>query len=228
MKCAASLSLAAALLFACSSGGSGGVAPGTDGGNGGADGGVDGNGNTTKCPYPAGPYGTQVGDVVDGSLSWAGYVDDAAQATTVTMSDYYDCDGTKGINAVLVDESAVWCGDCISEAMQIAPMLSAQWKSEGVKLVVLMAQNADTANPGPASLEDALTWRNEFALITGTAVCADPQWTERVWGIPASSGAENGFPTNTIVDPRTMKIVAIQPASVFGTVDNLAKANGGS
>jgi hypothetical protein len=225
MKCA--VSLAAAVLLACSSKGGGGDAANADGGtSGGGD--AANAADAGKCAYPAGPYGTQVGDLVDGSLTWAGYVDDAGQPTNVTMADYYDCDGSKGINAVLVDESAVWCADCINEAMQIAPMLSAQWKTEGVKLLVLMAQNANTTNPGPATLQDALDWRNEFALVTGTTVCADPQWTERTWGIPPSSGAENGFPTNTVVDPRTMRIVAIQPASVFGTVDNLAKANGGS
>lgn len=179
------------------------------------------------CTYPAGPYGDQPGDIVDGTLSWQGYVDDATQPSTVTMADYFDCDGTKGIRALLVDESAVWCGDCVNQAMMIEPLLSAQWKTEGVKLLVLMAQNADTAHPAPATIGDALTWRNEFALVTGSAVCADPQWTEKTWGIAPSSGAVNGFPTDAIVDPRTMKIVAVQPASVFGTIDNLAKANGG-
>jgi hypothetical protein len=196
----------------CSSGGAG---------RGASDGGPPPNG----CTYPAGPYGDQVGDVVDGTLSWQGYVDDATQPSTVTMADVFDCDGTKGIRAVLVDESAVWCGDCVNQAMTIEPLLSAQWKTEGVRLVVLMAQNADSAHPGPATIGDALTWRNEFALVTGTAVCADPQWTEKTWGTAPSGG--NGFPTDTIVDPRTMKIVAVQPASVFGTIDNLAKANGG-
>lgn len=176
--------------------------------------------SSSACSYPPGPYGTRVGDVVDPSLTWQGYVDDSGQATTIGTGDFLDCDGSKSVRALLIDESATWCGDCVSEATRIEPLVGAKWKNEGVRVVTLMAQDAQAS---PATTDTALSWRNEFVLTTG-AVCADPAWTMKRWGV-AQGGGDNGFPTNILVDPRTMRIVAIQPPDLEGTVDNLARAN---
>jgi hypothetical protein len=172
----------------------------------------------STCVYPAGPYGTAVGDVIDPSLSWQGYVEDGTQAATVGVKEYYDCDGTRGVTALLLDESATWCVNCVNEAHQIGPE-EAAWESQGVHVVTLMAQDQQT---DPATLGTALSWRNEYALTSG-AVCADPQWTLKLWGGAGPSG--NGFPTNILIDPRTMKIVSIQPTDLQGTVQNLAASN---
>ncbi len=174
---------------------------------------------STACTPPSGPYGTSVGDVIDPGLAWQGYVNDSGQATTVRLADYYDCDGTRGVRALVVDESAQWCPDCQSQTQTIAPLVSGKWKSEGAVLVMLMAQDA---NENPATLDTALTWRNEFALTTG-AVVADPAWTTKLWSGATSAG--NAFPTTVVVDPRTFRIVAFQPTDLEGTVDNLAISN---
>lgn len=167
----------------------------------------------------SGPYGTSIGDVVDPSLSWQGYVDDSGQTTTVRLSDYYDCDGSRGVRALVVDESALWCPTCQSQAQTLEMLAPGKWKSEGAVLLVLMAQDAQE---NPATLDTALTWRNEFALTTA-AVVADPAWTTKLWG--GATGEGNGFPTDIVIDPRTFRIVAFQPADLAGTVDNLATAN---
>jgi hypothetical protein len=182
--------------------------------------GAEGHG-ASACSYPPGPYGTTVGAVVDPTLSWQGYLDDGTTATTVTMKDYYDCDGSQGVDAVLVDEAAQWCADCASQASNLAPQVSTSWKSQGVHVITLLAEDEQE---NPATLATALSWRNEYSLTAG-AVCADPKWTTKLWG--HASGGGNGFPTNVVIDPRTMKIVAIQPTDVAGTVTNLAAANGG-
>ena len=183
--------------------------------------GAPGGHEATVCSYPAGPYGNRVGDVVDPTLSWQGYLDDGTQAQPVAMSQYLDCDGSKGVNALLLDESATWCTECESQAQRIAPEVTSSWKSQGVHVVTLMAEDQ---SEGPATLATALSWRNEYSLTAG-AVCADPAWTTKLWGGAPAGG--NGFPTNVVIDPRTMKIVALQPADVDGTVTNLAAANGG-
>ena len=192
------------LASACSSGSGGAAAP---------------SGAATHCVYPAGPYGTNEGDVVDPSLKWQGFVDDAGNPTTIAIRDYFDCDGSKGVHALVLDESATWCADCAKQSAMVAPLLSAKWKDEGVSLVVLMAQDQQG---NAASLDTALSWRNEYALTTG-AVCADPAWTMKVWGGASASG--NGFPMDAVVDPRTMKIVRLQPNDLEGTVVNLALSN---
>jgi hypothetical protein len=176
----------------------------------------------TACAYPAGPYGTNVGDVVDPTLSWQGYLDDGTTAQTVAMKDYLDCDGSKGINALLLDESATWCSDCEAQAQRLAGEVGTTWASQGVHVVTLMAQDQTES---PATLATALSWRNEYALTTG-AVCADPAWTTKLWNGASAGG--NGFPTNVVIDPRTMKIVALKDgADLDDTVTNLAVANGG-
>jgi hypothetical protein len=181
-----------------------------------------GAGAPAACTYPAGPYGTRVGDVVDPSLSWQGYLDDGTTPANVSVKSYYDCDGSQGITALLLDESATWCVNCENEAQQIAPDVTSTWKSQGIHLVTLMAQDQQT---DPATLDTALSWRNEYELTAG-ATCADPDWTLKLWG--GATGNGNGFPTNVLIDPRTMKIVAIQPSDLVGTVQNLAGSNGGT
>jgi hypothetical protein len=160
-----------------------------------------------------------VGAVVDPSLTWQGYKDDSGSAGTVSIADYFDCDGSRGVNALLLDESATWCPDCLNEASKIAPQVTSSWASAGVRVITLMSQDQQQK---PASLDTALSWRNEYALTSG-AVCADPKWTTRLWGGASASG--NGLPTNVLIDPRTMKIVAMQPSDLEGTVGNLASAN---
>jgi hypothetical protein len=160
-----------------------------------------------------------VGSVVDPSLAWQGYKDGAGNAASVSIADYFDCDGARGVNALLLDESATWCADCSKEAATIAPEVGSSWASAGVNVVTLMSQDEQQH---PATLDTALAWRNEYALTAG-AVCADPKWTTKLWGGASSAG--NGFPTNVLIDPRTMKIVAMQPTDLEGTVSNLAAAN---
>lgn len=130
--------------------------------------GAPGGHEATVCSYPAGPYGNRVGDVVDPTLSWQGYLDDGTQAQPVAMSQYLDCDGSKGVNALLLDESATWCTECESQAQRIAPEVTSSWKSQGVHVVTLMAEDQ---SEDPATLATALSWRNEYSLTTG-AVCA--------------------------------------------------------
>jgi len=46
------------------------------------------------------------GSTLAPSLSWQGYDEGpATQATTISIEAYFDCDGTKGINALMVETS---------------------------------------------------------------------------------------------------------------------------
>ena len=57
------------------------------------------------CQYPTGPYGVSVGEVVPPTLSWQGYKPGASSPSTISIKDFFDCDGTKGINALMVETS---------------------------------------------------------------------------------------------------------------------------
>jgi thiol-disulfide isomerase/thioredoxin len=156
------------------------------------------------CVYPSGPYGmtgmdgTWSSQIVPESFQWQGYVvgDDTAQ--TITADDLYDCDGRKGINAILFLMSAFWCGPCQQEAGHL-PTWVQTWKPLGVTVVELVVQDSTHAK---ASVSDALDWRNTFNLSTAVDVVADPNFS-------FGHSGTNGLPTNVLVDPRTMKVVKV-------------------
>jgi hypothetical protein len=151
-----------------------------------------------KCQYPQGPYGIHTNETVDGSFAWQGFVDGAATATEVAMKDFYDCDGSRGINAVLIDTSAVWCGNCQIESSQLQSTMNGTWAGLGVKVLVLMWQNASS---GPPSLGDARMWMQTYGLGAGISVVVDDRFTF------ADPNSMVGLPRNILLDPRTMKIV---------------------
>jgi hypothetical protein len=96
-----------------SAGGNGGDAgmmaaggTGATGGFGGSAGGAGGTGGApTECIYPSGPYDVEQGGIVPGSLTYQGYVPDSTTVSTISIQDFFDCDGTHGIDAVLIDTS---------------------------------------------------------------------------------------------------------------------------
>lgn len=151
------------------------------------------------CMYPSGPYGKTQGATIAPTLQWQGYLPGSSSIQTLKATDLFDCDGRYGINAIVFDESALWCGACQQEAQQLPGWMQSPWGPEGVKFVTLIIEDASS---NPATTAAALTWRNQFNLGQTVAVVADPAFTF------AHSG-NNGLPTNILVDPRTMKITKI-------------------
>jgi hypothetical protein len=155
-------------------------------------------GGKVACPYPAGPYGTAVGDVLDPKLEWQAYAPGATTPSTLHISDLYDCDGKKGINAIVVDTSGQWCVACQYEAESVPKWMAStgsgagHWSSLGVQFLALIIQNNAYE---PATIVTAEQWRAMFHL-TSVYVAADPNAS-----LPAMA-----LPHNLLIDPRTMKI----------------------
>lgn len=59
----------------------------------------------TVCMYPSGPYGVSDGKVIPPSLQWKGYLAGGEQEGTLTSKELFDCDGSKGINAIFFETS---------------------------------------------------------------------------------------------------------------------------
>jgi hypothetical protein len=59
----------------------------------------------SACMYPAGPYGVAQGQVLPPTLKWTGYPAGGMNEGTISTQELFDCDGTKGINAILFDTS---------------------------------------------------------------------------------------------------------------------------
>ncbi len=166
------------------------------------------------CQYPDGGYGINEGSVVNGNLAWQGYSEGASQLGSVSIQDYFDCDGSKGINALLIDSSAVWCGVCQEEAADL-PSQQASFQAKGIRVLTLMIQD----NSGnPATTGTATSWRNNFGL-DAYSVCADPNFS-------FGGNGSVGLPLQIIVDPRTMKIVGREEGfGDYSTVLQLAQKN---
>jgi hypothetical protein len=59
----------------------------------------------TDCQWPAGPFGKSKGQTLPDGMSWQGYAPGAAMASTISVKDLFDCDGAKGIDAVMFETS---------------------------------------------------------------------------------------------------------------------------
>ncbi|MCC6664037.1 MAG: hypothetical protein IT375_09840 [Polyangiaceae bacterium] len=180
----------------------GGGGAGNSGGGGGSGGTVNpggggGSGGGSICPYPSGPYGTSVGKVLDPNLSWQGFVDGSTSPSTISVKDYFDCDGKRGIHAVFFSEAAVWCGACQTEASELNAQMAGGWEKKGIEVLMLIIQDKTGA---PAQLKHAESWKNTFKAQKWSCA-ADPSFTFKGPG-------SNGLPLGVVVDPRTMKVVA--------------------
>lgn len=189
---------------------------GSDAGDGGKPVPVEPDSGTNACAYPTTDVGAKVGAFVDGTLSWS------CAGAPVATEDLFDCDGSKGINAIVFDVSAEWCAACVAEATDMKS-LAAQYDALGVKFVTLVIQDAGHA---PASLSTASAWKQKYNLAVD--VCADPGFAFQ----PSGSGSLN-LPYTLVVDPRTMRIVHVAqgylsryPLAPDQAVVDLAKRNG--
>ena len=173
--------------------------------------------------YPAGPYGTGVGKVVNPGLSWRGYLPGSSTISTITPNDLWDCDGSKGINAILFDVAAEWCAACQSQATS-TPELVSQYGALGIDAITLVVQDASSA---PATTDTALHWRTQYKL-GGITVVADPSFS-----FAPLNQTSIDLPVTIVVDPRTMIImkvtegyIAAYPVTPDAEAVSIAKKNG--
>jgi hypothetical protein len=176
------------------------------------------------CVYPEGPYGVTVGKVLNPDLQWQGFVPGATTASTINISDLYDCDGSKGLNALVIDSAGQWCVACQGIAQEIPTWLSPKgdnYLKLGIQILNLVIQNNDYE---PATVTTAQQWRSLFNL-TSIYVVADPNDT-----FPTDA-----LPYELLIDPRTMKVVhdlssdsAVNADDSDPAVTALAKKNAGT
>jgi hypothetical protein len=172
----------------------------------------------TLCPYPTGSWTQAVGGTVPQSMQWQGMVENSDVQTTIKAEDYLDCDGTHGINAILVDTSATWCAACQTEAQEL-PNKMPTWGPMGIKVLTLMVEGQ--TNGVQATYQDVVTWKAQFGL-SSIALGVDTGQTFFPVGQPSV-----GLPLQTIIDPRTMKVVDMQEgySGDYTILLNLAMTN---
>ena len=160
---------------------------------------------TVECVYPTMGFSTQPGGVMP-NHSWQGFVNESMEAAEVSMADYYDCAGQKGINGLLVDISATWCGTCQEEAKTLTAKMKNEWEALGIRVLTLMIEDAASK---PATIDTALQWKQQYKLTT-TTVAANPEFF-----FSQLAQGTIGLPFLVVIDPRTMTLVETQQGYPF-------------
>lgn len=120
--------------------------------------------------------------------------------TDLSMQDYFDPTGERGVYAILVIVSAEWCGPCKEEAKDLPGFYTSTYKPRGAKFLTAMIENS-SGKPADKAVVDR--WVKTYG--TNFDIGADPEGqtmlpkTDPKWGIPR----------NYIIDPRTMKIARV-------------------
>jgi hypothetical protein len=198
------------------SGGGGGTTAATTTSTGGA--------SPMDCDAPSGTPGVHAGEIV-GALEWQGYAGTDAKPSTIAAYDYYDCDGTRGIHALVITQSALWCGPCQADAGTMETKLNAEWSALGIRALTLMVEhNTDQ----PATIATAETWKQSLGL-TKVDVATDAIYSFDAFDFDKHI-PHSGFPVHLVVDPRTMQIIMRSDTTPTGAlpiaeIEQLAQQN---
>jgi hypothetical protein len=187
---------------------------------------------TTELPaydvteYPPGPYGTQVGSVIAPiqMLGWnhpaeAGY--DVEALEPVTPAKFWNPNGDKPTKLLWINSSAVWCGPCNAEYLEMRD--SGTYRNEleprGVDVIGTLMEDGKNP-PGPATPSNLSAWGTKYEVEFALAV--DPA---------SKMGAyftADAFPGGLLVETKYMTIVAKLSGGAItgpgGLIDKVDKA----
>ncbi|MBK7581036.1 MAG: TlpA family protein disulfide reductase [Myxococcales bacterium] len=171
---------------------------------------ADDAGNTAG--YPSGPYAKDIkGDIglVLGDLSFqqgwldpktAGY--DTAKLAPISLSDFYDPDGSKGNEILLFNTAAGWCGACKNEheGTGTNPSLGEHAASLAPRGFRVLSVLFEDGNFNPAQEKHLVAWAKSYE--TNFPFALDPE--NQLGG---TFGVDQTAPLNLVVDAKTMKVL---------------------
>jgi AhpC/TSA family len=154
--------------------------------------------------YPPGPYGIAEGATIE-NLSFLGWsAPQAAQyrveeAGAIRLSDFYDPTGEKGLELLLINSVAVWCGVCRTEYDDMrTSQIYSQLSARGVEMLGLLFEDNDGL---PARYVDMVNWGSAFEVKFPFGL--DPAFKTGVYFDRSAT------PMNMLVDARTMEILVL-------------------
>lgn len=162
--------------------------------------------NGVKAAYPAGPYGTKVGDVV-ADATFFGYPSvDQKVLTPIALHDFYDPDGSKGNKLIFFSAGAVWCPPCNAETEGLAqgeggspPSVYEDEKGKGVVFFQDLYEGANQKTGAPATESDLAEWVDSYQIPFWVVI--DPKKKMEPYFDVAT------IPFSMVIDARTMKIL---------------------
>lgn len=164
------------------------------------------------CDYPAGPYGTTEGKVVENfefkAFADAGYlckdpldqVMDLSKTRTISFKDYFCNSGcpAKKKKLLWVMVSAGWCGPCQIEVAETQAQYGKGALDPRVHLIDIVYED-DKSKPVSEAFGKLWAKNSQFQLTFPVAL--DPQFTMGKYF------DRNAVPFNMLVDLDTMKII---------------------
>ena len=154
--------------------------------------------------YPPGPYGLQLRNVFP-NLKLNGYRGGVGEWVEITMLDYYDPDGTRGVTGIQLDVEAPWCGPSNTLGDWLPKWWSTGYESRGARFISTIYDSTTSRSGGdgwePTTQATIDQWIKKHH--TNFDILAD--WTKT--SLPTTGSV--GIPHQYTIDPRTMKIVKI-------------------
>jgi len=172
----------------------------------------------TECAWPSGTVGLNNGEMMEEGLRWSGFAGgEPTVFREVAVEEFYDCDGTHGIDALLFTTSKYNCSRCRREADELESEI-ARWREAGLRIEVITMLIDNPAGDRNPDEEACATWINEHDL-ENVWVVGDPTVTFFTSGRFAT-------PMRAVVNPRNMQIMEIvQGNDPYTTLEPTALAN---
>lgn len=178
----------APIAFGCGGDDDRGGPPGDDAGTMGTDDGGttgDGDGGDTAdagdglCPYPEGPYGTNV------LSKFEPFTLEQCDGTPYSFHNEDYCMS----RLTVISIAAGWCPPCIRESMLLTETITEPYREAGVRVIQILVQKADYTAPDYAFCND---WVSRYGLTNIELL--DPI------GVTAHYFPGNSLPSTIIVD----------------------------
>lgn len=165
-------------------------------------------------PYPAGPYGVAVGQVIP-NFEFLGYANpnnSTDEERAIELADFWNPTGEDVFpeesifgagelkpTVLMVVVSAVWCGPCQYESQEILPEDHAKYAPRGAQFLLQLADGPSAGSP--AELSHLKSWTTKYETNFPAAV--DPKYQL------GSLFPSSAFPANILIDTRTMEIIVV-------------------
>jgi len=163
-------------------------------------------GSKGELKYPSGPYGLQVGAVIE-NLTFQGKRDANRDGSLVNeqlgpieLADYYRHGQTK-TRVLLLTACAAWCGPCNAEAPQLVTMYN-NYATSAPGSVEFLDALTEKVNHQPPDEQSLNSWANKFHVPY--AMATDPSGVKLL-----RYSTEKAYPLHIVVRTKDMTIAKI-------------------
>jgi hypothetical protein len=155
-----------------------------------------------RVAYPAAPYGARAGAIIE-NFNWLGWHTpkdsgfDTTKLEPLSLGDFYDPKGDKGVKLLVMTSTAVWCSACKQEYKDMGGYIST-YEGKGVRFLGALFEDEQSL---PAQPSDLVLWAKAYNVNFPFALDPDLKL--------GSFFDVEATPMEMIVDAKTMKIITI-------------------